>query len=92
MHIVSTESAAKPRRRPASKPAKPQASEKTKATFYLGAEAVKRLGVHAAMLGSDKSSLVEQLILDGLKRFKVSAWGGRPGESAESGDTTDIGS
>jgi hypothetical protein len=91
MQIASTESAAKPRRRATGKPAKPQTDAKLKSTFYLSGEAVKRLGVHAAMLGSDKSSLVEQLILAGLKQFRVSTWGNRSGESAESGDTTDIG-
>lgn len=92
MHIASTESAAKPRRRPAGKSARPQADAKLKSTFYLSGEAVKRLGVHAAMLGSDKSSLVEQLILAGLKQFRVSTWGNRSGDPAESGDVEGIGS
>lgn len=43
-----------------------------KVSFYLSEAAIKRLGVHAAMESTDKSRLVEALILDGLKRFVVS--------------------
>lgn len=71
VQVTPADSPAKPRRRPASKPAKTPASEKQKATFYLTSDAIRRLGVHAAMTGMDKSSLVESLISDALRRFVV---------------------
>jgi hypothetical protein len=86
MQTVTAETAPKPRARKASKPAQRQASPKTKATFYLSADAVKRLGLHAVMLGTDRSALVEQLILDSLRRFRVSDWGGPMAPLAEVDD------
>lgn len=68
--------AAKPRKRPVVKAAKSQSGEKVKATIHLSVEASQRLTIHAAMLGLDRSALVEQLIRDHLKRFVVSDRGG----------------
>jgi len=62
----------KPRKRQASKTSRGHAASKVKATIHLTVEASQRLSVHAAMLGVDRSELVEQLIRDGLKRFVVS--------------------
>ena len=56
-------------------PSRPNAA-KVKSTIHLSVEASQRLTVHAAMLGLDRSALVEQLIRDGLKRFVVSDRGG----------------
>lgn len=67
----------KPRKRPGGKTAKTQAADKVKATIHLSLEASQRLTVHAAMLGLDRSALVEQLIRDHLKRFVVSDRGGQ---------------
>lgn len=67
---------AKPRRRAAVKVAKNQSGDKVKSTIHLSVEASQRLTVHAAMLGLDRSALVEQLIRDHLKRFVVSDRGG----------------
>ena len=66
----------KPRRRSAVKTAGRQSGEKVKATIHLTVDASQRLTVHAAMMGMDRSELVEQLIRDHLKRFVVSDRGG----------------
>lgn len=66
----------KPRKRQAVKAAGRQGGEKVKATIHLTLEASQRLTVHAAMMGLDRSELVEQLIKDHLKRFVVSDRGG----------------
>lgn len=73
---IQEPASAKPRRRAAVKAAKNQSGEKVKATIHLSVEASQRLTVHAAMLGLDRSALVEQLIRDHLKRFVVSDRGG----------------
>ncbi len=67
----------KTRKRSAVKAAKTQAADKVKATIHLTLEASQRLTVHAAMLGLDRSTLVEQLIRENLKRFVVSDRGGQ---------------
>ena len=73
----------KTRKRQTTKPAARQAAQKVKATLHLTVEASQRLTVHAAMLGLDRSELVEQLIRDHLKRFVVSdRGGGSTGEPA----------
>ena len=70
----------KARKRSAVKAAGRQSSEKVKATIHLTVEASQRLTVHAAMMGMDRSELVEQLIRDHLKRFVVSDRGGGASE------------
>lgn len=74
----------KPRRRLAAKAAKPQAASKVKSTIHLTVESSQRLTVHAAMMGMDRSELVEQLIKENLRRFVVSDRGGNApdGEAA----------
>lgn len=74
----------KARKRPAVKASGRQSSEKVKATIHLTVEASQRLTVHAAMMGMDRSELVEQLIRDHLKRFVVSDRGGGSSESSSS--------
>ena len=64
------------RKRPAVKTATRQAAAKVKATIHLSVEASQRLTVHAAMMGMDRSELVEQLIGLHLRRFVVSDRGG----------------
>jgi hypothetical protein len=49
---------------------------KVKSTIHLSVEASQRLTVHAAMMGMDRSELVEQLIGQRLRRFVVSDRGG----------------
>jgi hypothetical protein len=68
--------AGKTRKRPAAKTAARHAASKVKATIHLSVEASQRLSVHAAMLGMDRSELVEKLICDHLRRFVVSDRGG----------------
>lgn len=74
----------KPRKRSAAKASKPQAASKVKSTIHLTVESSKRLTVHAAMMGMDRSELVEQLIRENLRRFVVSDRGGNTpdGEAA----------
>ena len=71
----------KTRKRSAVKGATRQAVSKVKATVHLSVEASQRLTVHAAMMGMDRSELVEKLISDHLRRFVVSDRGGA-GETA----------
>ena len=73
---LSEHGTGKPRKRSSGKAAGRQGSEKVKATIHLTLEASQRLTVHAAMMGMDRSELVEQLIRDHLKRFVVSDRGG----------------
>jgi len=74
----------KVRKRQTTKPAGRQAAHKVKSTIHLSVEASQRLTVHAAMLGLDRSELMEQLIRDHLKRFVVSdRGGGSTGETVE---------
>jgi hypothetical protein len=63
--------APKPRKR-AAKAAKPEDTSKVKATIHLSDRAAKMLGVYAVMTDSSNSAVVEQLIVENLKRFVVS--------------------
>jgi len=72
----------KARKRPAAKAATRRAAAKIKATIHLSVEASQRLTVHAAMMGMDRSELVEQLISLHLRRFVVSDRGGAGGDSS----------
>ena len=53
-----------------------QSSTKVKATIHLSVAASQRLTIHAAMMGLDRSELVEKLIGDHLRRYVVSDRGG----------------
>lgn len=55
--------------------------------MHLSVEASQRLDIHATMAGFDRSSLVEKLISDHLRRYVVSD---RGGPDADPGD--DLGS
>ena len=66
----------KTRRRAGGKAANRPAGSKLKATLHLSVEASQRLTVHAAMMGMDRSELVEKLIHEHLRRFVVSDRGG----------------
>ena len=79
---IAEPSPAKSRKRLSAKQASRQNGEKVKSTIHLSVEASQRLTIHAAMLGLDRSALVEQLIRDGLKRFVVSDRGG-PGDVSD---------
>ena len=74
---------AKARKRPAAKAASRPSASKVKATIHLSAEASQRLSVHAAMLGLDRSELVESLVNLHLRRFVVSDRG--RGEGSDDG-------
>jgi hypothetical protein len=73
----------KPRKRSAAKAANRTSAMKVKATVHISVDASQRLTVHAAMLGMDRSELVESLINQNLRRFVVSDRGG--GESGNAG-------
>jgi hypothetical protein len=69
--MMEVQPSAKPRRSKAGKPQVRQAAPKVKATLLLTAEASQRLSVHAAMMGEDRSALVDRLIMEHLRRFRV---------------------
>jgi hypothetical protein len=73
----------KARRRTAAKTATRSAAAKVKSTIHLSVEASQRLTVHAAMMGMDRSELVEQLIGLHLRRFVVSDRGGAGDAASE---------
>lgn len=79
MSEASDAGSGKTRKRSGAKPAARQAASKVKATIHLSVEASQRLTVHAAMLGMDRSELVESLINQHLRRFVVSDRGGTDG-------------
>ena len=62
----------KTRKRIAVKPVARLAVNKVKSTIHLSTEASQRLDIHATMMGFDRSSLVEKLINDHLRRYVVS--------------------
>lgn len=72
----------KPRKRAAAKPASEIPAKKTKSTIHLSREADQRLDIHCTMMGFDRSSLVEKLINDHLRRYVVSDRGGVSGGGA----------
>ena len=73
----------KGRKRQATKAANRPASVKVKATIHLSAEASQRLTIHAAMMGMDRSELMESLINLHLRRFVVSDRGSPEGTAGE---------
>jgi hypothetical protein len=48
-----------------------QAPPKIKTAVNLSPEAFKRLGVHCAMESRTQSDLIEELIMSGLRRYRV---------------------
>lgn len=75
MSMLSAEplvSAAARRPRVAKATSRQAAPKPRKVSFYLSDSAIRKLGVAAAMEASDKSSLVERLIQEGLRRYVVS--------------------
>lgn len=73
---MAGQESSKTRKRATTKaPARP-AAQKVKCTIHLSLEASQRLDIHATMMGLDRSSLVEKLISDQLRRWVVSDRGG----------------
>lgn len=65
----------RPSKRPSTKASARRAASaasKAKCTLILSSDSSQRLTVHAAMLGLDRSELVDQLIQTHLRRFVVS--------------------
>ena len=77
--------AGKPRKRVAGKVVSKPAVAKCKSTIHLSVEASQRLDIHATMMNLDRSSLVERLINEHLRRYVVSDRGGSiaPGGAEE---------
>jgi hypothetical protein len=50
---------------------RPEEVKPRKVSVYLSLGALKRLDVHIAMEGGDRSRLIEQLIQDGLRRYEM---------------------
>ena len=73
----------KTRKRVAGKAGVRPTVSKVKSTIHLSVEASQRLTVHAAMMGLDRSELVEQLISLHLRRFVVSDRGGAGDAASE---------
>lgn len=72
MSLAATpESAPKVRRRSSRRSNTPKAEPKTKIGLCITADAARRLAVHAAMEGRDRSEIVEQLISEYLKTYRV---------------------
>jgi hypothetical protein len=63
---------AKGRKRSGGKAAERPAASKVKCTIHLTVEASQRLDIHATMMGLDRSSLVERLVTENLRRWVVS--------------------
>lgn len=66
----------KPRRRQSVKASKPAGVKKLATTVHLTAEAAQRVDLHALMMGLDRSSYIESLIIQHCRRFVVSDRGG----------------
>jgi hypothetical protein len=75
----------KGRRRQAAKAGIRSASSKVKATVHLSVSADQRLNIHCAMMGMDRSAMIEDLITKHLRRYVVSDRGETEtaGESVE---------
>jgi hypothetical protein len=61
----------KPRRKAVKASVRPSGS-KAKCTLVLSVEASQRLSIHSAMCGEDRSTLVDRLIKENLRRYVVS--------------------
>ena len=75
--VAETPTPIKPRRPKAAKTPAPKAVVREKVTLCLGSDANLRLTVHAAAMGLDRSSLVERLINEHLRRFVLQDRGDR---------------
>jgi hypothetical protein len=72
----------KARKRTTVKAAPRSTVSKVKSTLHLSRDASIRLDIHCAMMGMDRSALVESLINQHLRRFVVSDRGGQEGAAA----------
>ncbi len=64
------------RKRQGIKTAKVQGVKKQPTTVHLSPEAAQRVDLHALMMGMDRSSYIESLIMQHCRRFVVSDRGG----------------
>lgn len=70
--FVEPTTSASPRKRATAKASERKPAAKYKATLLLSHEASQRLSIHAAMMGEDRSALVDRLINEHLRRYVVS--------------------
>ena len=75
--------AARPRKRATAKAPERKPASKYKATLLLSHEASQRLSIHAAMMGEDRSALVDRLINEHLRRYVVSDRGKTADQATE---------
>jgi hypothetical protein len=75
-HETTKLASGKSQRRSASKTASRSSGMKVRSTIHLSTEASQRLDIHTTMMGMDRSSLVEKLINESLRRWIVSDRGG----------------
>jgi hypothetical protein len=52
------------------------AKGKVKIAAYVSVDSARRLGIHATMTGQDKSTVIDHLIRDHLRRYVVQDRGG----------------
>ena len=64
--------------------ARPAVAKTTRQTLHLGEQTVKRLGVHATLVGRDRSAVANEILLAWLARF------GRGREIFESPGSVDL--
>ena len=88
---MSALASARPSRRPTVKASSRKAVNKAKCTLILSGDSSQRLTVHAAMLGLDRSELVDQLIQTHLRRFVIQDRGRETPEDLD-GHGTETGS
>lgn len=69
--VASTSNESKPSRRPRDHATTRPAVRKVKVTLVLEEESARRLAVHSAMTGQDRSFIAEELFKRHLKRFRV---------------------
>lgn len=74
--VAEAPTSAKARKRPSTKASARQSAPKVKCTILLSSEADQRLAIHAAMMGTDRSTLVDRLVNEHLRRYVVSDRGG----------------
>lgn len=76
----------KRRKRADGKVAKAEDGKPTKLTLYLAPDLAKRFGVHAMMVGMDRSELFADMVRTHCKRFVVSDRSGGQGADTEATD------
>jgi len=84
---------ARARIRPARKSAAPAREPKTKIGLVISSEASRRLAVYATMEGLDRSEVIERLIVEHLRKYRVQCLDAdRAADGDSAGDVAEEGS